>query len=117
MHQFTDHSKLKPIPPAKLRALLDDLEKFRPAGRAVAAFDADGTLWNTDLGEALFNYQIKNKLVPLPPSPWEHYHEMKDGISKRAAYLWLAQINKGLPIQTVRHWASEAVNALHPVPV
>ena len=41
----------------------------------VAAFDADGTLWDTDLGEAFFHYQIDNKLVSLPSEPWSHYQD------------------------------------------
>jgi phosphoserine phosphatase len=97
--------------------LINELKKRRPKGRAIAAFDADGTLWNTDLGEALFDYQIKHKLIPLPPDPWGHYHHMQDTVSKRAAYLWLAQINKGLPITTIRTWAKTAVDELHPVPI
>lgn len=99
-----------------LDLVLKEIRKRRPKGRAVAAFDADGTLWNTDLGEALFQYQIQNKLVPLPPDPFEHYHRMKDEVSKRAAYLWLAQINKGVPIATVRGWAKKAVDAMQPIP-
>lgn len=85
--------------------------------RPIAAFDADGTLWNTDLGEALFAYQIRNKLVPLPPDPWEHYQNLKVQSSHEVAYLWLAQINKGLPIEQVRKWASLAVDELQPVPL
>jgi phosphoserine phosphatase len=100
-----------------LKRLLEDLKAHRPEGRAIAAFDADGTLWNTDLGEALFHYQIANKLVPLPPDPWEHYESMKEKVSKRAAYLWLAQINKGVAIATVRAWAKKAVEGQHPVPI
>src|SRR6266404_5671256 len=109
MHAFTDHSKLKPFPAAKLKALLADLEKFRPKGRAIAAFDADGTLWNTDLGEAFFHYQIKNKLVPLPPDPWGEYNRMKDHVSHTAAYVWLAQVLKGVPLTKVREWAEANV--------
>jgi phosphoserine phosphatase len=41
---------------------------------------------------------------------------MKDEISKRAAYLWLAQVNKGVPIQTVREWAKRAVDEMQPIP-
>lgn len=100
-----------------LNNFIDDLRRLRPKGRAVAAFDADGTLWDTDLGEALFQYQIKNKLVPLPNDAWNHYHRMKDEVSKRAAYLWLAQINKGVAITEVRKWAEEAVREVSPVPV
>ena len=35
--------------------------------KLVAAFDADGTLWDADLGENFFQYQIDHKLVELPP--------------------------------------------------
>lgn len=102
----------KPFPPEKLRQILDDLERKRPQGRAVAAFDADGTLWNTDLGEALFGYQVENKLVDLPEDPWGHYNWMKEHVSHPAAYLWLAQICKGVPLKQVQQWAEEAVAAM-----
>lgn len=86
--------------------------------RPIAAFDADGTLWNTDLGEALFDYQIRNKLLKgLPADPWAHYQNLKVEQSHEVAYLWLAQINAGLPIEQVRAWASEAVAKMHPVPL
>lgn len=116
MYQFADFSSLKPFPAAKLSALLDDLEKFRPKGRAVAAFDADGTLWNTDMGEAFFNYQIENKLVPLPEDPFGHYHWMKANVSTTAAYVWLAQVLKGVPLEKVRAWAEASVGRA-PIPV
>jgi signal transduction histidine kinase len=51
----------KPFPKEKLDRLLIDLEKHRPKGRAVAAFDADGTLWDTDLGE-VFKNLIENSI-------------------------------------------------------
>ncbi len=107
----------KAFPPEKLKRLLDDLEKKRPRGRAVAAFDADGTLWDTDLGEMLFGYQVKNRLVPLPEDPWGHYNYLKENVSHPAAYLWLAQINNGVPLAQVRHWAEMAVAEHQPIPV
>lgn len=105
------------FPKSKLQRLLDDLEKNRPKDRAVAAFDADGTLWNTDLGEMLFGYQVKKRLVPLPDDPWAHYEWMKTHVSHPEAYLWLAQINKGVALEQVRKWAEEAVSEFHPLPV
>jgi len=116
MHQFTDHSRLKPFPADRLQTLLDDLERKRPQGRAVAAFDADGTLWNTDMGEAFFDYQIQHKLVPLPKDPWGHYNHLKDSVSHTVAYLWLAQILKDVPLTQVREWAQSSFSA-KPVPV
>lgn len=79
----------------------------------IAAFDADGTLWDTDLGEAFFQYLIDNKKVSLPPNPWEHYESMKAEHAP-TAYLWLAQICQGLDLATIREWASRCVAEINP---
>ncbi len=73
----------------------------------IAAFDADGTLWDNDAGNAFFNYEIENKLLDLPQDPWKFVYSLKD---KKAtdAFLWLAQIHKGLHIDTVKSWAKKA---------
>lgn len=87
------------------------------AGNPVAAFDADGTLWDTDLGENFFHYQIDHKLVSLPSDPWNHYLQMKKVNSDpRSAYLWLAQISEGQQIETVKVWAQKAFEKLKPYP-
>lgn len=83
-----------------------------------AAFDADGTLWDTDLGENFFQYQIDHNKIPLPNSPWNHYLEMKkENNDPRKAYMWLAQINAGKNIDEVRQWADEAFKSIHPNPI
>lgn len=83
-----------------------------------AAFDADGTLWATDLGEHFFNYIIQHQLVPLPKDPWAHYLNMKKvNNDPRPAYLWLAQIAKGIPLTKLRAWAEEAVATYQPLPI
>lgn len=95
-----------------------DLALFEAPKPAVAAFDADGTLWDTDMGENFFLYQIKEKLLSgLPPDPWDHYWKLKKEVSPKVAYLWLAQINKGVPIQTVRQWSLDCVDRLRPLPI
>ena len=104
------------FPAEKLDRLLAELERNRPRGRAVAAFDADGTLWECDMGENFFSYKIENKLVPLPADPWAHYNYLKTSVSHPAAYLWLAQILKDVPLTTVREWAEKAV-AAKPLPI
>lgn len=94
-------------------------ESLKNDAPPVAAFDADGTLWDTDLGENFFKFQIRHQLLPgLPKDPWTHYREqkMKDG-NPRPAYLWLAQINSGLQISQVRAWAEQAVNEYKPLPI
>ncbi|WP_413559378.1 HAD family hydrolase [Bdellovibrio sp. HCB209] len=82
----------------------------------IAAFDADGTLWDIDLGETFFHHQIDNKLVDLPKDAWNHYETMK-AADPRKAYLWLAQICQGKTLTEVREWAKAGVKAAAPVPV
>ena len=84
----------------------------------IAAFDADGTLWDVDLGENFFQYQIDQKQVSLPADPWNHYLEMKKvNDDPRAAYLWLAQINAGKSLEQVRDWAQIAFESIVPAPI
>lgn len=74
-------------------------------GPLIAAFDADGTLWDDDAGETFFDWEVHRAgLKGLPADPWAYYHETKktDHIK---AYLWLAQINQGVPLTQVREWA------------
>lgn len=70
----------------------------------IAAFDADGTLWDNDAGNAFFDYEIENKLLSLPENPWDYVYSLKDK-NPVHAFLWLAQIHKGLSIETVKTWA------------
>lgn len=83
----------------------------------VAAFDADGTLWNTDMGEIFFDYQIRRcELKGLPSDPWGQYEDTKK-TNTTAAYLWLAQINNGIPLTQVQKWAEDAVVAMGSLPI
>ena len=65
-------------------------------GPYFAAFDADGTLWDNDLGEQFFQYQIDHAELPSLQGldPWEHYNNEKQK-HPQMAYLWLAQISQG----------------------
>lgn len=86
--------------------------------RPIAAFDADGTLWDTDLGENFFRWQIKNCRLPdFPSDPWKHYRDMKSSGDPRPAYLWLAQINHGTSLQQVRTWAQQAIEPVSSLPI
>lgn len=109
----------KSFPPeywSEINAVIQDLKaKNQPL---FAAFDADGTLWDTDLGENFFQFQIDQKSVPLPPDPWAHYLEMKKvNGDPRDAYAWLAQINDGVELKEVRRWAQEAFDSIQPKPI
>lgn len=101
--------------------LWSDVEALiaRSAGqpRRIAAFDADGTLWDDDAGEAFFRWQIEHcGFQHLPPDPWAHYKEWKKR-DPHGAYAWLAQISVGVPLEQVRVWANTCHQALAPWPV
>ena len=75
----------------------------------IAAFDADGTLWPTDMGESFFEYQIQNNLIEnLPSDPWTHYFDLKKK-NPAEAYLWLAQINQGHSHENMLKWSKASV--------
>ncbi len=98
----------KDFSPEIWKLITDNVEKaITKPGPHYAAFDADGTLWDNDAGNAFFNYEIENKLVPLPDDPWKYVYSLKDE-DPRKAFLWLAQIHKGLPLETVQKWAEES---------
>lgn len=98
----------------RLNTTLDQV--LKEDSQPIAAFDADGTLWDIDLGETFFHYQIDNKLVELPKHPWEHYETMK-AANPPEAYLWLAQICKGQKLEQVHQWAQQAVKEQAPLPI
>ncbi|PWU14133.1 MAG: haloacid dehalogenase [Bdellovibrio sp.] len=100
----------------QLRAAL--AEELRSGARPVAAFDADGTLWDADIGEDFFRYQIDQRFLPnLPPNPWEYYVNWKLSGDPRPAYLWLAQINRGVSLRQVLDWSEQAVASHEPLPI
>jgi phosphoserine phosphatase len=106
--------KYKDFPSDFIKKIEIELKASRAkSDKIYAAFDADGTLWDTDLGESFFDYLIDNKKVPLPPDPWDHYLTEKKKDPKKA-YLWLAQICKGQEVQTIRNWAADCVSQLKP---
>ncbi|MBK9293847.1 MAG: haloacid dehalogenase-like hydrolase [Oligoflexia bacterium] len=74
-----------------------------------AVFDADGTLWPQDLGEAFFQYQIKNQLAPglkTTLRAWEQYLEL-DKKSTADANAWIVKLNAGLKLSELRKQAKE----------
>ena len=86
--------------------------------KPIAAFDADGTLWDMDMGEAFFQYEIDKKNVQLPNDPWDFYQNLKAiPAGPNQAYLWLAQIYTGIKLEKVRLWAEQAVKDLQLVPI
>lgn len=109
----------KSFPPEYFTQVEKTLQQLKAANLPlIAAFDADGTLWDTDLGENFFQYQIDHKHVELPGDPWTHYLELKKvNGDPRDAYAWLAQINRGVSLSQLRTWAAAAFESIQPKPI
>lgn len=103
---------VKPFSDSLLKQILNPIDHFlkTTAGPHCAAFDADGTLWDSDVGENYFQYKIDHCDLPALQGidPWAHYKKLK-AIHPPDAYLWLAQICKDVPVETVRDWAKKAI--------
>ena len=74
-----------------------------------AAFDADGTLWDTDVGNLFFHYHMTNPHVKIPQKLWKDYeafyfHNPKDALTE------LAFLNAGHSLSQVRKWAKDCYN-------
>lgn len=80
-----------------------------PTKNKTAVFDADGTLWPDDLGEAFFKHQIQFQLAPGlkgMKNPWEHYSRL-DRVSTADANAWITKLNAGLSLATLREQTKE----------
>ena len=87
-------------------------------GTRVAAFDADGTLWDADAGETFFDWQIANCALSAFKGidPWQRYRDLKNP-DPRVGYVWLAQISAGSTLNQVRSWADACFKEHKPWPV
>lgn len=92
----------KPYPKDLLNEIKTSIDNFRKESSSAlcAAFDADGTLWDMDVGEIVFDHQINHWDLDLPSDPWTYYRDLKKE-NPTAAYLWLAQILSGKSLEEV----------------
>jgi len=68
--------------------------------------DADGTLWDTDVGDEFFRYQIEHGVNGITSDHWSVYQAMFMN-NPAKAYSWLAQINAGLSVEKLREIADD----------
>jgi phosphoserine phosphatase len=81
--------------PAGLGKEVEELGRALPGGLAV--FDADGTLWREDIGEAFLKHLVHLGWVRLPDGgdPYEAYERAVDR-DKKIGYAYAAQLMAGL---------------------
>ena len=105
------------------------LETLDPNQRHFAVFDADNTLWENDLEEALMPW-LENKgllsleglssaIKPIPCLPQEslwNYYQRLCAIDDSIGYLWICQVFDGLRLDLLRDNIHELVNSQHQIP-
>src|SRR2546423_12579683 len=76
-------------------ALVQAVRACQPGG--IAVFDADGTLWREDVGEAFLRHLVSLGWVKLPDGsdPYEEYERRVDR-DKASGYAFAAQLQAGL---------------------
>jgi len=86
--------------PAGLADRLRAVAREMPGGLAV--FDADGTLWRDDVGEAFLRHLISLGWVTLPDGgdPYQEYERRVDQ-DKQSGYAFAAQLQAGLEVQRI----------------
>lgn len=109
---------VKPFSNELTEQILSQIDAYlrKNEGPHYAAFDADGTLWDSDVGENFFQYQIDFCSLPALKTmdPWKHYNGLKK-IHPPDAYLWLAQLCSPFPVEEIREWAEETLTSFPPV--
>ena len=82
-------------------------------GRRIACFDADGTLWSEDIGEAFLRWLIAGGLLPRVADLGDPYadYERRVRENRTAGYEWAVTSMAGLAEQDVRLWARQLAAA------
>jgi HAD superfamily phosphoserine phosphatase-like hydrolase len=82
----------------------------------LACFDADGTLWSEDIGEAQFRWLAAGSLLPWLGRPravdelWAEY-EARVAKNKSEGYAWAVQCMSGLAESEVQRWSRQLAYA------
>lgn len=85
-----------------------------PKTERIAAFDADGTCWFSDVGRDFFDYQIETGFFPNGKTySWEDYQKVEDQ-DITLGLQWLAQILKGFSLNEVREFGKAYQKSVRP---
>ena len=110
----------------RIQHLLRELE---PNEDYFAVFDADNTLWEHDLEEALMPWlenqgilslaNLDPAIKPIPPLPeeslWNYYHRLCE-IDDSVGYLWVCQVFEGLSLDVIRENIHALLQHAQPIP-
>lgn len=102
---------------ARLKSDLIEEQKKRK-NRCVAAFDADGTLWDIDCGENFLRFLVRNRILSdvSGVDPWDYYNSLRWGGRVEEALIWLTATMSGKSWSEVRAVAEASYLEAMPFP-
>lgn len=99
---------LRPFNPTWRRIFSEALLRAQEGRRVIACFDADGTIWAEDIGEAMLRLLAAAGLLPSEKRPWQEvYGEYEERVRKDrcAGYAWAVEVMAGLREEEVVRWS------------
>ena len=92
----------------KIEQYLNSKKITATGKKPVAVFDADGTLWNGDLGDDFFKYQRDKDLMPKAPEKGQKLLDLYVSMGHSAlAYGHMALWNEGVFEENLWSWARD----------
>jgi len=88
----------------KLSHIYEAINELTPKKNLTAAFDADGTLWDTDVGDAFFEFECMEGYFGMGKKTIRDFYHFSKSLDDNSnlGYLWLNQIHAGLTEEEVR---------------
>lgn len=76
---------------------------------AKAVFDADGTLWSNDLGEAFLKWLIEHKKLPFADYSKDIYKEYEELVTEDAGkgFVFAVTLMKGIDEKDLKEWSED----------
>lgn len=84
-----------------------------PSANKIAAFDADGTCWFSDVGRDFFEFQIKKDYFVNESFTWSDYKK-EEGKGMEKGLFWLAEILEGFTLDDLREFGNEFNETVRP---
>lgn len=85
-----------------------------PNANKIAAFDADGTCWFSDVGRDFFEYQIRTNFFSGPSYNWDDYKKRED-VDIKVGLFWLAEILENFSLEELRKFGDQFNQEMRPV--
>lgn len=85
-------------------------QRARAGEPTLACFDADGTIWEEDIGEAMLRWLAAGRLLPKVRAPWERVYYRYERLvlaDRCAGYAWAVAVMAGIKEENLTRWCEQ----------